>query len=99
VHSAACRTLAKPYSKHSSADELKLLGIISAFLQTLTAALQPGMPQQLQECTAEVGHAYGSMNLVGMWLLLVVQCYCVCCTSAAKPRTTAYAAAAHHASG
>jgi hypothetical protein len=50
----ACRTLAKPYSKQSSADELKLTGIIGGLLLMLTAVLRPGMPQQLQECTAEV---------------------------------------------
>jgi hypothetical protein len=50
----ACRTLAKPYSKQSSADELKHTGIIGGLLLTLTAVLRPGMPQQLQECTAEV---------------------------------------------
>jgi hypothetical protein len=50
----ACRTLAKPYSKHSSAEELKLISILGGLLYTLTAVLQPNMPQQLQECTAEV---------------------------------------------
>jgi hypothetical protein len=54
VDAAACRTLAKPYCKQSSADELKLQCIIGGLLHTLTAVLQPGMPQQLQECTADV---------------------------------------------